>query len=191
MRTSVRARKCTTQYRPIVHFHRRRPGWATTSVATDLLQNICIRVSCVTKAQLVVYFEGYMGGGLHRLKTQRTEVREHDFAGIVVRGAQGGRLQEVGIRKQLHLELARLIYLSSAKCHCTRAGCVYPPPIHLSGPMPQPSKSTVRIITSGPRDTGRRYASGMCCGRPDQGPWGVPRLVVFVDDLLANSSATW
>ena len=95
-----------------------------TSVAIYLLQNICIRVSLFTKEQLPVYFEEGIGGVLRRVRTQRSEVREHDFAGIVVRGVQGGQLQEVGIGKQLHLDLGLLIYLSSAECHCTRAGFV-------------------------------------------------------------------
>ena len=101
----MRARKYTTQYRPIGHFHRRRPGWATTSVAIYLLQNICIRVSCVTKEQLVVYFEECIRGVLRRVKTPRTEVREHDFAGRVLREAQGGRLPEVGIENQITVRL--------------------------------------------------------------------------------------
>lgn len=111
----------TRKYRPIGHFHRRRPDWATTSVAIYLLENICIGVSRGTKEQLVVHFEECIGGALCRIETQSTEVREHDFAGMIVRGAQGGRFQEVGIEKQLHLDVGLLIYLSSANCHCTRA----------------------------------------------------------------------
>ena len=38
------------------------------------------------------------------MKIQRTGVREHEFAGVVVTGAQGDQLQEVGIEKQLHLD---------------------------------------------------------------------------------------